>query len=150
MIPNLEEIIKEWEDDSKIDRSKLDETTCRLAACHAKYISYFSSYKLRLRRKEGELADLKKEKWLYYTGKYTKGECDERGWPYDPFGGNAKPLKNDLDYYFDSDSDLKSLGDTIEYISTCVDALKEILDTIRWRHSAIKNIIDFKKFEAGV
>lgn len=150
VLPDLESIIKEWEVDAAIDSSKLDETTVKLARAHAKYLSYHSFYRLRLRKKEVAFDDLKKSKWLYYTGKMTKEEMDQHGWPYDPFGGNCKPLRNELDYYFESDKELSEAKSVIEYLKITVDAIKEILDTIRWRHSAVKNIIDAQKFSAGV
>jgi hypothetical protein len=38
----------------------------------------------------------------------------------------------------------------VEYQQNIVETLKEILDTLRWRHTVIKNILDFKRFTAGV
>jgi hypothetical protein len=38
----------------------------------------------------------------------------------------------------------------IEYQSTIVEALKDIMDNIKWRQSTIKNIIDWKRFTSGV
>lgn len=149
-LPELDAIVTEWESDCGVDSSDLAETTVRFARIHAKYLSYYSSARLRLRKKEAELADLKKFKWLYYTGKMTKEEMDSRGWPYDPFSGCSKPLRGDMDYFFDSDKDLSALISIIEYTKVTVDALKEILDTIRWRHAAVKNALDSKKFDAGV
>jgi hypothetical protein len=150
VLPDLEAIIKEWEVDATIDSAKLDETTVRLARAHAKYLSYHSFYRLRLRKKEVQFDELRKDKWLYYTGKMTKAEMDQRGWAYDPFEGGAKPLRAELDYYFESDKDLTEGKSVIEYLKITIDAIKEILDTIRWRHSAVKNIIDAQKFSAGV
>jgi len=38
----------------------------------------------------------------------------------------------------------------LEYQAVMVETLKEILDTIRWRHNQIGNIIKWRSFEAGV
>lgn len=145
----LDDIINMWKADSVIDELNLDATTVKGAVLHAKYLELFSVAKLQLKRKEAELANLKKDKWMYYNGKMTKEEMDKRKWPYDPFEGGVKPLKSDLDMYYESDADLRKIKAQIEYQKTIVEALDEIMGTIRWRHQQIKNIIEFKKFTAG-
>jgi len=37
----------------------------------------------------------------------------------------------------------------IEYQKTYVEVCKEILDNIKWRHTQIKNIIDWRRFQSG-
>jgi hypothetical protein len=138
-----------WKTDSTIDQLNLDTTTVTGAVLHAKYLELFSIAKLQLKRKETELACLKKDKWLYFNGKMTKAEMDSREWPYDPFNGLSRPLKCDMDMYYDCDNDLLKIKGQIEYQKTIVEALDEIMGTLRWRHQAIKNIIAWKQFSAG-
>ena len=145
----LDDILTMWKDDSVIEDNNLDGTTVKCAVLHSKYLELYSVAKLQLKRKEADLASMKKDKWLYYTGKMTREEMDERGWAYDPFNGGAKPLKSDLEMYYVRDPDIKKLCGQIDYQKTIVEALDEILATIRWRHQAIRNIIDYKKFTAG-
>jgi hypothetical protein len=80
----------------------------------------------------------------------TKAEMDAKGWPYDPFNGLVKPLKSDMDIYYDTDADRVKLKMIIEYQQTVVDTLKDILENIKWRHNTIKNIITWKQFTSGV
>jgi uncharacterized alkaline shock family protein YloU len=61
-----------------------------------------------------------------------------------------KPLKSDMDIYYDTDADVVKLKMIVEYQQNIVDTLKDILDNIRWRHTTIKNIIDFRRFTAGI
>jgi hypothetical protein len=150
MAIDVEELLCEWEKDSKINDSALDQTTLRTAVLHSKYLELYTVAKLKMKKKDLDLAVLKKDKWLYYNGKMTKDEMDSRGWKYDPFDGMAKPLKSDMEIYYSTDSDIVEMKMQFEYISTYVDTCKEILDTLRWRHQTIRNIIDFKKFQAGV
>lgn len=145
----LDEILKLWEVDSKIDEVNLDETSVKNATLHSKYLELYSLAKLNLKKKELSMAHLRKDKWLYYNAKMTKEEMDERGWPYDPFHGMSKPLKSDMDMFYTTDSDIMKLQGQIEYQSTIVEALKDIMDNIKWRHSTIKNIIDWKRFTSG-
>jgi hypothetical protein len=70
------------------------------------------------------------------------------GWDPDPFDG-LKIMKSDLDYYYKSDPDLQALNSKIDLAKTIVDTLDEIINTIRWRHSTIKNIIDWRRFTSG-
>jgi hypothetical protein len=145
----IEEIIKEWESDCQVDSLALDDSTIKFAKIHAKYLTYLTEFKLKLRMAESKLSETRHAKWLYYTGKMTKEEMDERKWPYDPFNGAVRPLRADLETYIDSDSELRVLIDKKTYFQTAVDALTEILDTLRWRHQHVRNCIDFRKFVAG-
>jgi hypothetical protein len=145
----LDEILKMWEEDSVIDALNLDLTTIKCASLHSKYLELHSVAKLQLKRKTAALAVLKKDKWLYFNGKMPKEEMDKHGWPYDPFNGMAKPMKGDMDMYYDTDKDLMKANAQIDYQKTMVEALEEIMATIRWRHQSIKNVIEWKKFVAG-
>lgn len=146
---SIEDIIKEWESDCTVDSLALDDSTLKFARIHAKYIRHHATFKLRLRSSEARLAEMRHVKWLYYTGKLTKEEMDERKWPYDPFNGTSKPLRSDLETYIDADPDLRLLSDKKAYFQTAVELIAEILDTLRWRHQHVKNILDFRKFTAG-
>ena len=145
----LEDVLVMWKDDSVIDEINLDETSIKSAKLHAKYLELLSISKLRLRKKEMEFDAMKKDKWLYFEGKMTKDQMDERGWKYDPFNGGTKPMKSNMDYYYKSDSDLARLQAQIDYQKTLIDTLIDIMDNIKWRHQNIRNIIDWKKFTAG-
>lgn len=138
-----------WEADSVIDEINLDETSIKSAKLHAKYLQLLSIAKLRLKKKEMEFDAMKKDKWLYFEGKMTKDQMDERGWKYDPFDGGTKPMKSNMDYYYKSDSDLTRLQSQIDYQKTLIDTLIDIMDNIKWRHQNIRNIIDWKRFTAG-
>ena len=138
-----------WEADSVIDEINLDETSIKSAKLHAKYLQLLSIAKLRLKKKEMEFDAMKKDKWLYFEGKMTKDQMDERGWKYDPFDGGTKPMKSNMDYYYKSDSDLTRLQSQIDYQKTLIDTLIDIMDNIKWRHQNIRNIIDWKRFVSG-
>ena len=91
---------------------------------------------------------LLKDKWLYYNGKMSQEEIEVRGWDYDPFDG-LKVMKGDMDYYYDSDKDIQKSEEKITYYKTLVETLQEIVETLRWRHQTIGNIIKWKQFENG-
>lgn len=145
---NLEDVLKMWADDSVIDDIRLDEASKDTAKLHAKYLEMLSVTKLQLKRRDMEFKVLLKNKWLWYNGKMSKDQIDQLGWEYDALNG-LKVLKGEMDYYYDSDPHIQESQAKIDYLKTLIETLEEIINTIRWRHSTIKNMIDWRKFESG-
>lgn len=146
----LDDIIKMWKEDCVIDEMNLDLATIKCASYHSKYLELHSIAKLEYKRKVAKHQQLERDKWLYYSGKMTKEDMDLRGWEYDPFKGMTKPLKSDIEMFIKSDKDIVDSNYRIDYQKGICEALDEIMTTIRWRHSAIKNVIEAKKFNAGM
>ena len=146
---DLNTLLNEWEKDSHIDELALDEETRKGAKLHAKYLRYLSEYKLKLKHQDNKRDVLKKNLWLYYSGKMTKPQMDHLKWPYDPYEGGTKPMKSDMGRYMDADDNYIELMSKIEYTKTMLDALEEIMNTLRWRHAGIKNMIDWRRFVSG-
>jgi len=147
---SLEQILEMWKKDAVIDDVCLDEETLKSSKLHAKYLELFSMAKLMLKKKEIEQESMKKDKWLYYNGKMSQQDMDNRKWKYDPFDGMTKPLKSDMDMYYSTDEDMVRIRAQIDYQKTIIDTLEEIMGNIRWRHTHVKNILDFKKFTSGM
>lgn len=145
---NIEDIMKMWAKDSRIDEINLDKECSNIPKLHAKYLELLTVSKLRLKRKELSQKQLLKDKWLYYTGKMDKQDMDDRGWPYDPFNG-LKVMKSDLSYYYNSDKDLQKSEELIGYNKVLVETLSEILGHINWRSNLIKNMIQWRTFTSG-
>ena len=81
----LTEIQELWKKDCQIDDIELDASSLKVPQLHAKYAELLSSKRLIQIQYEHQLKDLQKDKWLWYTGKMSKEELDEREWEYDPF-----------------------------------------------------------------
>ena len=145
---NLEDILKEWETDCVIGH-RLDEASHNTPQLHAKYLNYLTQAKLLLKRAETSQASLLKSKFLWYNGKLSQEEIDQYGWAHDPFDG-LKMMKSDLNYWYESDKEIQASEAKITYYKTMVDSITEIMNVLKWRHSTIRNIIDIRKFEAGV
>ena len=75
-------------------------------------------------------------------------EIEKKGWEFDPFNG-LKVLKGDMDHYYDADTDIQQSEERITYFKTVLDTLEEIVNNLKWRHSTIKNMIDFRRWESG-
>ena len=145
---NLESVLEMWKKDAEIPQNNLDETSRQTPALHAKYMEFMSIARLQLKKAEMDQKTLLKKKWLYYNGKMTQEQIEKEGWDFDPFEG-LKVLKGEMDYYYDADSDIQKSEEKITYYKTYIETLTEIINVLKWRHSTIKNIIDWRRFEAG-
>ena len=145
---NLESVLEMWKKDSEIPQYNLDETSRQTPTLHAKYMEFMSIARLQLKKAEMDQKTLLKKKWLYYNGKMTQEQIELEGWDFDPFEG-LKVLKGEMDYYYDADSDIQKSEEKITYYKTYIETLTEIINVLKWRHSTIKNIIDWRRFEAG-
>lgn len=143
----IDAIREMWQEDCRIgiDLSKASIDTPVL---HSKYLSIYTQEKGVLTAYELEQKKLLKQKWLYYNGKMDKEQIEALGWEFDPFDG-LKVMKGEMNYYYDADDDIQKSEAKIQLQKQKLDMLKDILDNIKWRHQTIRNIIEWKKFEAG-
>jgi c-di-GMP-related signal transduction protein len=145
---DLESILSEWKEDSQIPQHQLDEVSRHTPSLHAKYLQYLSLTKLQLKRAEHSQKSLLLQKWKYYNGKMDEEELRATGWDLDPFDG-LKVLKGDMDLYYDADPEIQKSEEKIQYYNTIIDTLKEIIQSLNWRHQTIGNMIRYRAFEAG-
>jgi hypothetical protein len=146
----LEQILDNWKKDCEIDDVELDKSSRDTPKLHAKYVELLSQAKLQKHRKEMEFKKLLKDKFMWYNGKMDKTTMDEKGWEYDPFDGLIKPMKSDMDYFYESDPHIQTLQSQIEYWKTVIDTLSDIVSNITWRHQTIGNMIKWRQFTSGV
>ncbi|OUW45491.1 MAG: hypothetical protein CBD47_08460 [Synechococcus sp. TMED187] len=146
---NIESLLEMWKTDSVIDEMALDEATRESAKLHSKYLELYSRSKLRLKKLEMDFKPLLRDKFLHYGGKLSQQELDFKGWEYDPLNG-LTVLKGDLDKWYDADPIIQKHQLKIAMEEEIVATLKEIMDTIRWRHQSIKNMIEWRKFTSGI
>ena len=145
---DIKKILELWEEDSKISGTSLDEDSRKTPQLHAKYLGYLADAKMQKTRAEMQQKSLLKDKWLYYNGKMDEEQLKEKGWNPDPFNG-LKILKGEMDYYYDADPEIQKSEEKIQYFKTLVETLTDIVDTIKWRHRTISNIIKWKQFQSG-
>lgn len=144
----LEEVLAAWEVDSKLPKSNLDEASRGTPSLHAKYLSVLAQTKLRMRKAEMDQKSLLKLKWLWYNGKMDEEQIKTLDWDFDPLNG-LKVMKGEMDYYYDSDTEIQASEMKIQYLKTMIDTLTEIVSNLNWRHQTIGNMIKWRVFEAG-
>ena len=145
---DLKEVLAEWANDNQIHETHLDESSRKTPILHSKYLEKLANAKLLLKKAEFSQKTLLKEKWLYYNGKMDQEQIEKMGWDPDPFDG-LKVLKGEMDYYYDADPEIQKSEEKIQYFKTLVEPLSDIVDTIKWRHQTISNIIKWKQFQSG-
>ena len=148
MMIDLNQVNEMWSKDCIIDEMNLDESSRQTPNLNAKYLQLYSNQKLFLKKLESDQKILLKEKWLYYNGKLSQEDIESKGWNPDPFDG-LKVLKGEMDYYYDADPEIKKSEDRIALAKVVLEHLKEIIDTIRWRHQTIGNMIKWRQFQSG-
>lgn len=140
----LEEIEALWEQDSKIDRTDLDNESLKIPTLHSKYYKLYLREKIQLKSEEQEYKQFYKIKHEYYTGKLSQQELNEFGW--EPF---QFVLKNDLQVYIDADKDISERLLKLQVQREKVDLLENIIKTLNGRGFLIKNAIEFIRFTSG-
>jgi|TARA_B110000977_G_scaffold201504_1_gene296464 hypothetical protein len=148
----LEQILAEWQEDSIIRKDDYENASMNTPKMHSKYLEYLSLTKLRLKKAEFDQKTLLKDKYLYYEGKMSEEDLNERGWKPDPFDGlNPKSFtKATKDTFYNGDTEMQDSEMRIQMLKTTVETLTEIVDNLKWRHQTIGNIIRWRSFEAGM
>ena len=103
---NMEELRLMVKSDLVMDKTELDIESMKTPQIHNKYLVMYSDEKLILGKLESDLNILKRDKWLYYTGKMSPEQLEDRGW--DTFDLNI--LKTDIDKFLGGDEDLIKLA----------------------------------------
>ena len=136
-----------WEEDCKLDELNLGQESTKIPELHSKYLNMLTTFKLQLRKNKSNLLSLRRLKWKYFRGELTQEELNKLGW--DQYLGKA-PLNNQMNEYLDSDPDIITLQDKVEYIEACLTQLDYIMRSINSRSFDIKNAIEWSKFTSGV
>ena len=142
----LDEIRKEIERDTKIDPLELDLESLKIPQLHGKYLNFLLDERLALSQIQADSATVLRTKWEYYTGKMSREEMEAKGW--EPF--TLKILRQDLDLYIDSDTDVVRSRQKVLYQREKIALLEEIVKELNNRHWKIRNAIEFYKFKNGI
>lgn len=141
----LNEIESLWQKDSIVDDTMIDNESLKIPNLHAKYFEIFNNESQKLRKFESDYKKLYRVKWEYYNGKLSKEDLNEYGWPQ----FQLKIMKTDINIYIDSDNDLITIKDKIEYQKIKINYLDNIIKTLNNRGYLLKNVIDWRRFTQG-
>ena len=141
----LSEIQSQVRKDLKINDLELDIESLRIPSLHSKYLQLLTEHSLLLKKTQGDYAVLKRNKWIYYTGKASEEVYKEKG----DFPLKLK-TKDEERTFIEADEEVRELKGKVEYYETVVEYLQEVVKSISNRSFQIKNAIEWRKFEAGV
>ena len=139
----LEELENLADIDLKINDTELDIESLKIPQLHNKYSKFHNQFINLLKKSEQNRDILIREKWEYYTGKASPSVYQVQ-----PF--NLKILRQDVDKYIRSDSEVVKLEQKITYLQTIVNYLEKTIRIISNRTFQIKNAIEWRKFTSGV
>jgi hypothetical protein len=143
---NLDELKNMIKKDLEIDQTALDSESAKTPQLHNKYLVLFMDERLKLKKLQNEQAVLRKNKWLYYTGRMSKEELDQFGW--EPFELNI--LKNEADEMIEADLEYIKLVERLAFQEEKVNYLENVVKIVNNRQWQIRAIIDWLKFTQGV
>ena len=139
----LEELENLADVDLKINDIELDIESLKIPQLHNKYSKFHNQFINLLKKAEQNRDILIRERWEYYTGKASPSVYQAQ-----PF--NLKILRQDVDKYIKSDSEVVKLEQKITYLQTIVNYLEKTIRIISNRTFQIKNAIEWRKFTSGV
>jgi hypothetical protein len=143
---NLDELKVMIKKDLDIDQTALDAESSRTPQLHNKYLVMFMDEKLKLKRMNSELSVLRRNKWLYYTGRMSQEELTQFGW--EPFELNI--LKTEADDMIESDIDYIKASEKVNFQEEKVNYLESVIKIVQNRQWQIRAMIDWLKFTQGV
>lgn len=124
------------------EESHMDTSSLSIPELHAKYLQLIYDEKLALEYFKTEYKVLKRDKWLYYTGKADPEVYKEK-----PF--NLTILKADVDKFLDADTDLNAIHLKVKAQEEKLNLITDIVKTIVGHSFSVGNAIKWKKFLNG-
>lgn len=143
----LNKVKKEWENDNYIDKSDLVSSELETMKLHSKYMNFLSIAKRNAYKIENYYNSMRGKKSKYYRGKMSKAELDLNQWQ--PFQ-YALRTKTEVDEVMTFDVDLNSIVSMIAANQIIIDYCEQCIYCLKQRTWQIKNIIEIRKFEAGL
>lgn len=143
---NIESLRDMVEKDIKIDETDLNSESLRTPQLHNKYLVLYQNSQLQLEKLEFEEKVLKRDKWLYYSGKMGEDDLNRHQW--EPFEYNI--LKTDIPMFIDSDGDMQKIRAKISLQKSIATYLEEVIKIIVGRQWNIKSAIEWIKFTQGI
>lgn len=144
--PVLNELIAEWEKDSKIDATNPGGEILRIPILHSKYNKWLSRHKLYAAKTTSEYDKLYNLKWMYYNGKLSQQELVKLNW--EPFRHTI--LKPDIHIFIDADQEMIDLKSKVTFHEECVSFCTYVMKELASRSYEIRAWMDWEKFEQGV
>jgi hypothetical protein len=140
----LDDIQKEWDVDSKIDRHALGDESIKIGTLHAKYYKIYIHEQLVLLKKKAEFDELRMMMYEFYTE--GPNETHPKDWV---FPSRGKVLKNEVQQVIDTNKLVIEETLKLGLQKEKVNFLKSIIDSFVGRGYNISAAINYERFRAG-
>ena len=124
------------------EESHMDTSSLSIPELHAKYLSLIYDERLALDYFKVEYKVLKRDKWIYYTGKADPDVYEQK-----PF--NLNILKADVDKFIDADTELNAVYLKVKAQEEKLNLITEIVKSVMGHSFNVGNAIKWKKFLNG-
>jgi|TARA_R110000868_G_scaffold81820_4_gene231387 hypothetical protein len=132
--------------DIKIDETDLHSESLKTPQLHNKYLIMHENSKLEMEKLVFTEKIMKRDKWLYYSGKMGEDDLKRHNW--DPFPYTI--LKTDIPMFIDADIDIQKLRAKVALQTSVASYLEQVIKIIIGRQWNIKSAIEWIKFTQGV
>ena len=143
---NIDELGEMVSTDIKINENDLNTESLNITKIHNKYMVLYENSKLEQEKIEFQEKTLRRDKWLYYTGKMGDDDLNRKGW--DPFEHTI--LKTDIPMFLDADADLQKIRAKISLQKSVTSYLEQVIKIIMGKQWNIKSAIEWIKFTQGM
>lgn len=145
-VSNIDDLMREWSGDSKIDQTEPGNELLRISSLHSKYLNIMTHHNLVVKKLMIDYNKAKKLKFEYYSGDLNN--------PEDLAKYNLPPmvkriLRTDISMYLDSDKDLNDILIKKVLNQEIVDFCISVLRELNSRTYQLRGYIDYAKFTSG-
>lgn len=141
----IEEIKIQAELDVAIDANHLEDESIRIPQLHNKYLCILMDEKILHEKLDSKLKILKRDKWLYYSGKMSEEELKRKGW--EPF--DLAIIKQDIDRFIESDDEIINLNNKVFVQKEKIAYIESVVKLIANKIWNIRSTIEWIKFTQG-
>jgi len=142
----IQEILDNWSNDTKLDDLNLDLESIKVPLLHGKYLAMLSKERSKVRELQASKKTLTRLLTAYYTGKATQDELDKLG--REQF--LERVLRGDVEDRITNDPAMVKLESMLGSHQETVMVLEEIMKSINNRGYQIKNVIEWRKLTVGM
>lgn len=142
----IEDIMKEWEEDSKVSPFDLAGEAIKTSSLHAKYMRYLLNFNMKSKKLNIDYREKREWKRRYFKGEFNN--------PNDLKLYNIEPYRHvvinaDIQSILDADVDLNKILLSKEYNEECAKFCESVIKEISNRSYAIGNAIKWNVFQGG-
>lgn len=143
---SIDEILKEWANDSQIDRLELGDASIRSQHLHSKYIAIYFYERAKLLKIKEHFNKMKRLRHEYWDGSLPLEDLKQYGWEPQPL----KILKQNIQLYLDGDEVLSPIELKLNLQQEKINVLDQIIKAIGQRGFQINAAINWEKFKSGM